>query len=125
MDKKSLAVQYKHSGQNCCQAVISAYKDELGIDELTAKKLGSAFGAGMGTMQGNCGALIGAEIVLGMLEYKGSPISPKSRKLITGFTEKCGSDTCVEIKGVLTGKVLCSCDDCVANAVEVLEGIIK
>ena len=41
MDKKGIAVQYKHSGYNCAQAVIAAYADELGIDLETARALGA------------------------------------------------------------------------------------
>ncbi len=125
MDKKSTAVRYKRNGCNCCQAVIMAYRDELGLSESDVMRTAAAFAAGMGCMQANCGALIGAGIVLGIKEYGKSPVPPKARKLITRFTEMCGSDTCIELKGVLTGKVLCSCDDCVANAVEALEETLK
>ena len=123
MNKRETAVNCKHSGMNCCQAVIMAYSEELGLSKAEALKLGAAFGAGMGCMQGNCGALIGAGIVLGMKEYGNAPVGSKARKLITEFTEMCGSDTCIELKGVLTGKMLCSCDDCVGNAVDILESI--
>ena len=30
MDRKEIAVELKHNGYNCCQAVLCAYKDELG-----------------------------------------------------------------------------------------------
>ncbi|HCA04466.1 MAG TPA: hypothetical protein DEO32_01065 [Ruminococcaceae bacterium] len=120
-EKSENAVCYKHNGMNCCQAVIAAYADELGLDMETVKKLGSAFGMGMGNMSGNCGALVGAQIVLGMREYSGRPISAKARSLYAQFVGKCGASTCIDIKGVTTGRVLCSCDDCVANAVDILE----
>ena len=54
-EKRELAVRNKHNGMNCCQAVIAVYAEELGIDIETAKKLGAAFGMGMGNMSGNCG----------------------------------------------------------------------
>ncbi len=124
MDKKELAVRYKHNGCNCCQAVLAAYAEELGISLEYAKKLGSAFGAGMGGMQGNCGALIGAEMVLGLKEYNGRSVTGKSRTLFTEFAEKCKGTICIDLKGVLTGKMLCSCDNCVRNAVEALENVL-
>ncbi len=123
MDKKEIAVNYKHNGCNCCQAVLAAYSDELDLTLDDAKKLGSAFGLGMGNMMGNCGALCGAQMVLGMREYGSSPVGAKARALLTDFTDKCGANICADIKGILTGKVLCSCDDCVRNAVDALEKV--
>ena len=120
MDKKDLAVQYKHRGFNCAQAVIAAYAGELGLDLETAAALGAGFGAGMGTLGATCGALCGAQTVLG-LRHKGKSLSGKQRKLYSGFLERCGATICAELKGVATGRVLCSCDNCVANAVELLE----
>ena len=123
MDKKELAVQYKHSGYNCAQAVIAAFADELDIDLTTARALGAGFGAGMGTMGATCGALCGAQIVLGLMN-KGSGVMGAARKLYNGFAERCGATICVDLKGIVTGRMLCSCDDCVANSVAVLEELL-
>ncbi len=65
MTKSDLAVQFKHSGYNCAQAVVAAFAEDLGINLETARALGAGFGAGMGTMGATCGALCGAQIVLG------------------------------------------------------------
>ena len=119
MDKRDLAVQYKHSGYNCAQAVIAAYADELGIDLETARALGAGFGAGMGTMGATCGALCGAQIVLG-LSKKGTPVMSSARRLYSAFSERCGATVCMDLKGIATGRMICSCDDCVANATEIL-----
>ena len=119
MDKKELAVQFKHSGYNCAQAVVAAYADELGIDLETARALGAGFGAGMGTMGATCGALCGAQTVLG-LKNKGTSVMKQARVLYGEFLSRCGATICAELKGVATGRVLCSCDDCVANAVAIL-----
>lgn len=40
-----------------------------------------------------------------------------SRKILPRFKELCGATICRELKGVDTGKPLCSCEDCVRNAV--------
>ena len=58
MDKKETAVQYKHSGYNCCQAVLMAYQEELGLSEEMIKKLGASYGVGMGCMGATCGATV-------------------------------------------------------------------
>ena len=39
MDKKEYAVQLKHAGHNCAQAVLCAFTDETGISEEELMKL--------------------------------------------------------------------------------------
>ena len=98
---------------------MAAFADELGLDMETARALGAGFGVGMGTMGGTCGALCAAQMVLG-LSNKGNPVMGKARSLYDQFLNRCGATICVDIKGVVTGKMLCSCDACVANAVDIL-----
>ena len=65
--RKEIAVQKKLSGAyNCTQSVCCTYHDLAGIDEATIKHVGNCFGAGMGNMEGTCGALVGAGIVYGL-----------------------------------------------------------
>ena len=106
---------------NCCQAVLLAFEDVLPFDRDTLLMLGSTFGSGMGGMMGTCGALVGAEMVLGLKSGQLKGMNGNSRALFTAFEEKCGASRCIDIKGVLTGRVLCSCEDCVRNAVELVE----
>lgn len=54
------------SGYNCCQAVLCAYADELGLDETTAIKIASSFGGGMGRLREVCGAVSGMFMVCGL-----------------------------------------------------------
>ena len=124
MDKKEQAIELKHSRHNCAQAVLCAYAEELQMPAETLKKIGAAFGGGMGCMEGDCGALCGAQAVLGLMKAEQGPLGKNAAALYKAFVEKCGSAICKEIKGVQSGKVLCSCDDCVRNAVEVLEGLL-
>ena len=120
MTRADKAAELKRSC-NCCQAVLLAYEDVLPMDRDALLALGSAFGSGMGGMRGTCGALAGAEMVLGMKGYKGSSMNKYSRELFAAFEQKCGSTVCIERKGVLTGHTLCSCEDCCRRAVEALE----
>ena len=120
MDRIETAAAIKRSA-NCCQAVLLAYADLLELDETQLSQLGKCFGAGMGGMDGTCGALVGAEMVLTM---RGGGM-PQAKRLHKEFTQLCGASICKEIKGVETGKVTCSCEDCVRNAVRVLEGILN
>jgi len=102
---------------NCCQAVVRAFADTIPLDETTLMSLSAGFGAGMGTMEGTCGAHVGAIIVAG-LRTGGNGTVALSRKILPRFKELCGGATiCRDLKGIETGKVLCSCENCVRNAV--------
>ena len=102
---------------NCCQAVLVAFADRLGKSEDELLRLGSGFGSGMATMEGTCGALVGAIMVSSFLSPDGEARN-NSRAIMSRFKELCGGATiCRDLKGIGTGKVLCSCEDCVRNAV--------
>ena len=101
---------------NCCQAVLVAFADEAGRSEEDLLRLGSGFGSGMGTMEGTCGALVGAIMVSSLLSEKGAAMAA-SRAVMPRFKELCGATICRDLKGIDTGKVLCSCENCVRNAV--------
>ena len=111
----------RKSEMNCCQAVLVAFADRLGKDEAELLRLGSGFGAGMGTMEGTCGALVGAIMVSSLVSPDGAAMK-NSRAIMPRFKELCGGATiCRDLKGIDTGKVLCSCENCVRNAVRAAE----
>jgi C_GCAxxG_C_C family probable redox protein len=114
-ERQEYAARLKRE-MNCCQAVVKAFADTLPLDEATLSSIASGFGSGMGTMEGSCGALVGAVMVAG-LRSNGVGTSALSRKILPRFKELCGATICRELKGIGTGKVLCSCEDCVRNAV--------
>ena len=101
---------------NCCQAVLVAFADEAGRSEEDLLRLGSGFGSGMGTMEGTCGVLVGAIMVSSLHSEKGAAMAA-SRAIMPRFKELCGATICRDLKGIDTGKVLCSCENCVRNAV--------
>ena len=72
-------------------------------------------------MESRCGALVGAQILMGLKQYKSVPVLKNARELHQAFTEKCGASICKDLKGRDTGKVICECDDCVRCAVELAE----
>ena len=119
--RKQIAVERKRCGLNCAQAVLCTYADIAGIDEETAIRLAGPFGGGMGTMEGTCGAIVGAGLVLGLANKGKSPSTKQMRQIMNKFQERNGATQCKMLKGVGTGKVLRECDDCVADAVEFLE----
>ncbi len=110
---------------NCCQAVLVAFGAELGRSEEELMRLGSGFGSGMGTMEGTCGALVGAVMVSSLLSDEGEARN-NSRAIMSRFKEHCcGATICRDLKGIETGKVLCSCEDCVRNAVRAAVETLK
>lgn len=110
-----IAVEFKQQhGCNCCQAVLLALKDQVNMSEEELRRLGAGFGLGLGNMEGTCGALVAAAIIAG---FNTNVTKAAVRSLNERFKEMCGAITCEDIKGRYTGKVLCSCDDCVKNAV--------
>jgi C_GCAxxG_C_C family probable redox protein len=120
-NKKEYAVYLKHNGFNCAQAVLMAYQDELGLDTDTIKKLGSAFGTGMGGMKGTCGALVGANIALGMLNTSEIASKFHAKDITDEFIELSGAITCQDLKGIKTHQVLCSCEDCIRHSIDLLD----
>ena len=132
-DRVALAMAYHDRGFNCAQAVACAYCDKAGIDEKTMFQLTEGFGLGMGMME-MCGALSGMMMVIGLAGSvgdlkKGMPTKGSTYKQVKEqvqkFKEKNGSYLCRELKGVETGKVLCSCPQCIMDAVALTEEYLK
>ncbi len=125
MSRRAEAVAAKAAGRyNCAQAVACTYCDYAGIDEKTMENLAAAFGAGMGTGQGTCGAIVGAGIVLGGFHKDRADAMLAMKTLVRTF-EACHSTVvCRELKGNGTARPLCACNDCVGDAAEILETLL-
>ena len=106
----------KASGKcNCAQAVIAALYDLTDVDLNTLLASTSGFAVGMGNMEATCGALIGANIILGLIVKNGTV--RYSKIMQEKFKEKSKATICKVIKGIETGVVLTACDMCCYNAV--------
>lgn len=124
--RKHIAAEKKHCGShNCAQAIVHTYADIAGMDEQLAMNVANAFGAGMGNMEGTCGALVGAGIVLGMLNKDKAKAMKDMRKIMMKFQTRNGATQCKVLKGVGTKIVLRECPLCVADAAEFLEEQIR
>ena len=116
-ERMELGAKLKHE-MNCCQAVVSAFADTVDVDGATLRRIAGGFGSGMGTTEGTCGALVGAVMVTSLRAPAGGAMA-LSRSVLPRFKELCGGATiCRELKGIGTGKVLCSCENCVRNAIK-------
>ena len=118
--RKHIAVEKKKTC-NCAQAVLATYADIAGLTEQQAMDMGNAFGSGMGNMEGTCGALVGAGMALGMITADKLRARKAMIKIMNEFQQRNGATQCRLLKGVGTGKVLRSCEGCVADACELLE----
>lgn len=133
MTKKELAIAHHDKKYNCAQAVALAFADEVGIDKETLFKICEGCGLGMGGMEGTCGAVTGTVILAGLKNSDGSLDDPKtkastyqlSKEILRQFQSKNGSTVCKDLKGVETGKVLRSCPDCIMDAVEIAQDVLK
>ena len=67
MERQLYAAEQFLNGYNCAQAVVIAFRNELGLEEEFCAKLASSFGGGMGRMREVCGAVSGMLMVAGLL----------------------------------------------------------
>lgn len=120
--RKDTAAEKKASGRyNCAQAVLTTYADLTGLDEATAMSLADAFAAGMTNMEGTCGALVGAGLVLGLANRDKQKTRRQMKMVMTQFQERNHATQCKLLKGVGTHVVLRECPLCVADACELME----
>ena len=125
MNRYDVAVSLKDSGKcNCAQAVLIAYKDLLNLSEEDLLKLGSGFGVGMGCLEATCGALIGANMILGLLNDGNKKLMFKSKELLNDFKNMSHDTICKSLKAIVDGKPVCECNMCVKNACLALDKLI-
>ena len=103
--------EYDDTEWDFCEALL---KELVDLSEEQLVTMAASFGSGMGNMKGSCGALVGAEMIAGLVSGGNRAIA---RQINEKFEELCGSITCEDLKGIKSGKVLCSCPDCCKNAI--------
>ena len=104
--KGEIAKENFLKGYNCCQAVVLAFKNEIGLPEETLKKLAIGFGGGLARQRLTCGAVSGMALVLGALKSDGSDkgyIYSLIQKACEEFKAETGSLICGEL---LSGEIL-------------------
>ena len=120
--RKHLAADIKRQNtHNCAQAVTCTYSDLVGLDEQTAFDIAGAYGSGMGNMEGTCGALVGAGMIVSLATKDRIKSRGCMKEIMEQFKARNGATQCRLLKGVGTGTVLRACPDCVADACEFLE----
>ena len=71
---------------NCCQSVLAAFAEDMGLTEEQAYNLGANFGSGM-RCGSACGALTGGLMVLGMTHYPPEEADSFRRKFLEDHGE--------------------------------------
>ena len=128
-DRVKLADELHRKGYSCAQSVAVACADLVDVPKEILFKATEGFGAGMGTMDGVCGALTGGLLIAGLKNSTGNLATPRSKSstmkiskaMLNSFREKSGALICRELKGVDSGEMICSCPDCIKHGVEVVE----
>ncbi|MEE5992220.1 MAG: C-GCAxxG-C-C family protein [Oscillospiraceae bacterium] len=116
MRKAEQAVANHKNHYPCSTAVLSAFAETAGLSEKEALLIAKPMAGGR---MGKCGAVLAAEYVLEKIY--GEEAEAKKQELERRFMEMNRSVVCRELKGIGTGKVLCSCRQCVTDAAELLE----
>ena len=98
--KGEIAKENFLSGMNCSQAVVLAFKDEIGLTEDALKRLSIGFGGGFARQRLICGAVSGMCMVLSYLlsdgEDKGRAYTIV-RQACDTFKNETGSIVCGEL----------------------------
>ena len=96
---------------NCSQAIFTAFRQVDKLDEQTALKLATVFGAGTARTGGTCGAVSGALMAISMKHGRGDLASVAAkdktyelgREFMEEFARRNGSCVCAELLGMNIG----------------------
>jgi C_GCAxxG_C_C family probable redox protein len=100
------ALNYFNSGYNCCESVVMAVCDHLGVDKEIPQRIATPFGSGMSRNGSNCGALNAAFICMGLVGGRESSEDSRDTsylpadRVFAKLKEKYGSVSCYDITGV-------------------------
>ncbi len=128
--ERELAGQLHAAGNSCAEAVVKACNISLnlGLSD-DALRMASGLGGGIGGAGCVCGALNGAELILGVIagrtevaEKSKSEIYTLTKEFHTRFMEHFGSSCCRVLKGP---ELKVSCDSLVEETAGLVVAYIK
>lgn len=107
-EREDKAREYFLEGYNCCQAVLLAFQDILGVESSFLKKAGSGFGGGMGRMREVCGTVSAMVMATGFARPADNPADKAGKtanyalvqELADSFKQENGSIICGELLGL-------------------------
>jgi C_GCAxxG_C_C family probable redox protein len=108
MDRPEAAAEIMRGGFNCAQSVVRAFLTDLEVGEDAATRMAAPFGGGNGRCGYVCGALSGAELVIGARFGNIDPADSAARErayaaaqqLLERFQREHGSVMCRDLIGV-------------------------
>ena len=143
VDYQERVIEAFEDGLNCAQIVLAVFAPRLGLDPDLARRLTTGLGGGVARMGGSCGAVAGAQLVLG-LRFGASDGDRRAteetyRRIAEfhrRFTARHGSTVCRELLGLdmsdpqqhqeimRRGLFLTVCPRMVEGAVSLLEELV-
>ncbi len=103
------AITRFRSGLNCSQVVLTAFSDELNLDQNMALNISSGFGAGMGRLQETCGAVTGSYMVLSVYNGNKYPDNNSKKEVTYSMIQKFAAEF-KEMNEYTICKLLLNCD---------------
>lgn len=104
MSRAERAKELFTQGYACSQAVVLAFADLTGLDEVTLKRMALPFGGGLGRLRLTCGAISGMALVIGLVLTKDEDSAENKmrtyaivQELCQKFKDKNGSLVCGEL----------------------------
>lgn len=96
-------------GYNCCQSVVLAFDDVIGLDRELLAAMTSGFGGGVGRQREVCGCVSGMTFLTGFICPAADPSIKEDRtanyalvqELCGIFKAECGSIICKELLGLV------------------------
>lgn len=107
MNKEQQAKEFFEQGYNCCQAVFAPFAMQNGMDKEISLKVSSGFAAGLCYQGETCGAVIGAQMALGLHNGYVMPDDDENRantknsiaEFRKSFEQKHSTTICKELLG--------------------------
>lgn len=107
-ERSRKAREFFRDGYNCCQSVLLAFQDVIGLPPEKTAQLSSGFGGGMGRLREVCGAVSGMVFMAGVISPADHPENTEERRanyaLVQEFAEafrkENGSIVCRELLGL-------------------------
>ena len=111
-DRSRKAREYFRDGYNCCQSVLLAFEDIIGLPKEQIAAIGSGFGGGMGRLREVCGAMSAMTFLSGIILPASDPSDQKKKTenyalvqdFAARFKEENGSIVCRELLQLRTSQ---------------------
>lgn len=107
MSRVDVALDLFKQGFSCSQSVLTAFVDDIGIDKEVALKVAAPFGGGISRTGGECGAALGAIMVIGLRYGTTRPCDAEAKQrtremaqeFMGRFKARWGSVDCMDLLG--------------------------